>query len=209
MPCTSVVTLLACAMSAVPLLPRPAAEPAVERVVVRVYEAVRLGLAVSMRTTIVAGDILRAAGVDVTWIRCEPYDSTTPGCAAAASNRELVTRLVWTPRAEPQADGRLGDAVVEPLRGTGLLATVYADRVWRLAREAGRDPALVLGRAVAHELGHLLIGANRHARHGLMRPTWTAAEVRRNRDDDWTFGPDDVRQMRATPGRRPGHHTLD
>jgi hypothetical protein len=54
----------------------------------------------------------------------------------------------------------------------------------------------LLGRTIADELGHLLLGTNAHGSHGLMRDVWSAAEVRGDRDWDWTFVPADAETIR-------------
>ncbi len=36
--------------------------------------------------------------------------------------------------------------------------------------------AVVLGHVLAHEIGHVLLGHNGHAREGLMKATWSATE---------------------------------
>ena len=59
----------------------------------------------------------------------------------------------------------LGDAMLDRHTGTGVLATIYVDRVEWLARQAGADSRALLGRAIAHELGHLLL-ATTSARPG-------------------------------------------
>jgi hypothetical protein len=77
---------------------------------------------------------------------------------------------------------------------TGVLATVYGDRVVR--RAAGRiNQSVLLGRTIAHELGHLLLGLRTHSRSGLMREFWSDEELRRNHMPDWAFAPDDRRRM--------------
>ena len=68
-------------------------------------------------------------------------------------------------------------AVVDVDAGVGSLATVYADRVRVMAQRAGVDNAELLGRAMAHEVGHLLLGTNGHAAHGLMRASWSSVDL--------------------------------
>jgi hypothetical protein len=94
-------------------------------------------------------------------------------------------------------DESLGTALIDPATGTGVLATVYVDRVERLARGSQGDLGTLLGRAMAHEIGHLLLGRSAHAVHGLMRPRWTRAEVTRNARADWGFESQELRAMRA------------
>lgn len=47
---------------------------------------------------------------------------------------------------------------------------------------ADRRLGIVLGRALAHEIGHFLLGTHTHARRGLMRPHFDAAEFTDLRD---------------------------
>ena len=91
----------------------------------------------------------------------------------------------------------MGTALVDPATGTGVLATVYVDRVERLARGSESDLGTLLGRAMAHEIGHLLMGRATHAAHGLMRPRWTRAEIARNARTDWRFDASDLRAIRG------------
>jgi hypothetical protein len=73
--------------------------------------------------------------------------------------------------------------------------------VHAVAAEANADPAAILGRAIAHELGHLLIGTPVHSPHGLMRALWSQTELRRNRSDDWVFSADQADLMRRSAAR--------
>ena len=52
---------------------------------------------------------------------------------------------------------------------TGVLATIFVDSVELIASLSEIDATLLLGRAIAHELGHLLLGTNAHSVRGLMR----------------------------------------
>jgi hypothetical protein len=74
---------------------------------------------------------------------------------------------------------------------------VYADRVDWMAKRTGVPPPELLGRAIAHELGHLLMATSAHATHGLMRPVWSQSEVRRRRTSDWSFEPREIAAIRA------------
>jgi len=96
-----------------------------------------------------------------------------------------------------EGDESLGTALVDPATGTGVLATVFVDRVERLAGRSDGDFGMMLGRAMAHEIGHLLMGRASHASAGLMRPRWTRAEIARNATADWRFDLSDVRAIRS------------
>ena len=83
------------------------------------------------------------------------------------------------------------------LLGAGALATIYVNRVSSLARRCHLDEAMLLGRAIAHEIGHLLIGTSRHADSGLMRAAWTQQALRRDNPQDWIFASGDGERMRS------------
>jgi hypothetical protein len=65
-----------------------------------------------------------------------------------------------------------------------------------LARSCQVDVRVVLGRAIAHEIGHLLLGTNGHAPTGLMREIWSRETLQRGRTHDWVFTASDSQAMR-------------
>jgi hypothetical protein len=79
----------------------------------------------------------------------------------------------------------LGEAFIDTRERTGVLATVFVDRVEWIAGLSETDAALLLGRAIAHEIGHLLLGTNAHSVSGLMRAQWTPADIRRHASTEW------------------------
>jgi hypothetical protein len=91
----------------------------------------------------------------------------------------------------------MGFALVNIAQGVPFLATVCADLVRTVSREAHLDYQLLLGRAIAHEIGHLLLDTNRHADSGLMRAGWSNAELRGNARDDWSFGSGEIEVIRS------------
>jgi hypothetical protein len=161
---------------------------------VRVYNAGVLDPTAVPRALALAGATLSAAAVDVVWQQCGDRVS----CHAPMRPAELSLRLVRAAH-EPHVRGAmpLGDALIEPLARTGVLATIYVDRVEFLAADSGIDAATLLGRAIAHELGHLLLATTAHSTRGLMRAKWSRAEIRRREEADWSFSGPDVAAIRA------------
>jgi hypothetical protein len=86
--------------------------------------------------------------------------------------------------------------VIDVPRHSGSLGTVYEDRVGDLAAQAGVDDGELLGRAMAHEIGHMLIGTSSHARFGLMRAVWASGELRRDMPLDWMFSSKEGSELR-------------
>jgi hypothetical protein len=79
---------------------------------------------------------------------------------------------------------------------------VYADLVEGIARRAGADAATVLGRAIAHEIGHLLLNSNAHPESGLMRAAWSQRELRGSAPAHWQFLEPEIQKMRAAAQHR-------
>jgi hypothetical protein len=149
-----------------------------------------------------AAGVLAAAGIDVEWLACVG-EVVSPACNEPLAPSELSVRLVRLP-APLSADRQLqlGYSLVDTHAHDGTLATVYVDRVEWLAGEAGTDSAPLIGLAVAHEIGHLLLGTNAHARAGLMRALWSRTEIEHATASDWLFSKRQASQMRTSLARR-------
>ena len=161
-----------------------------DSITVRVYDST--GVAPNDRTAALktAAAILSRADLDAIWIVCTPARDGRhqPGCDAAPASHELVVRLTYSsPTSEDGNSRAFGNTLIDATTATGTLSTVFVDRVDWLASTGKAKRTDVLGRAIAHEIGHQLLGSNDHTPRGLMRETWTAEELTRNRPDDWQF----------------------
>ena len=158
-----------------------------------------------------ASAILADAGFTPEWVACAA-DATPVArpqrCAVPLAGAELSVRFVTgavTNRA-PELPGPrlmtpfrrpLGYSLVDPRTKSGSLATIYMDRVAWLATEAHTGLTALLGRAIAHEIGHLLLGSGEHARAGIMRAIWSREAVRDSDAADWRFLAGEATKMRA------------
>ncbi len=177
------------------------------RVVVRVYET---GIGdVALRTAAIrtAASIVEMAGVFVEWYDCTD-NGRRPVCQDARRSGNFIARIMptLTPGAplrklSVEALGAQGDepplgfAVVDPDTHAGKMATVFHDQVQAVARRTGVARSELLGRALAHEVGHLLLGVRGHSRSGIMRAVWTDDELTRDRSDDWVFASADRQKL--------------
>jgi hypothetical protein len=163
--------------------------------VVRVYDT--SGTAdVDRQTALdVARQALSAAGVHVIFKQCVPAAPNRGPCSEPLIEGERMVRIMNAgAEPAPRTEGWLGTALVDTVSKTGVLTTAFADRIARVS--AGQmDQQLLLGRVIAHELGHLLLGVRKHSDSGLMRELWTDEQVRRNKRVDWAFSPDDRQQI--------------
>jgi hypothetical protein len=159
-----------------PPLPRP--------VNVRVYRSPEVSFDVLRAALNVAASTFAAASVNVVWKVCGPGECQTPPSPA-----ERLVRLVRSPKGMSHDTRCLGDALIDSQKGTGVLATVYVDRVIDLVRRLDIDHPTLLGRTIAHEIGHLLLATNSHAKSGLMRELWSPEELVASKSGDWSLRP--------------------
>lgn len=150
---------------------------------------------------VVARQVLATASVDVMWTICVPGTCLAPMPAA------LKIRIVASRDPSRLEAHHLGYALIDSRTGVGELATVFIDRTRRLAADLGLDHRLLLGRTIAHELGHLLLATATHGNAGLMREIWSRDELLDARRGDWVFGPRDAAAIRdrltRSRSRRP------
>jgi hypothetical protein len=165
----------------------PPNTPPPRPVKVRVYQSTDVTTDVLRAALNVAEATFAAASVTVVWQVCGPSECNTP-----PSPSERLVRLVRAPKGVKQDVRCLGDALIDVQKGTGILATVYVDRVLALVQSLDVDYRTILGRTIAHELGHLLMATNAHSTSGLMRELWSPDELQASRADDWALRPVDI-----------------
>ena len=166
--------------------------------VVRLYGDPELSPYESRSALEEAKAILAHAGFAPEWITCAAGATTPPRCTVPLAGAELAVRFA-TPPPHARTVGALplGYSLVDPETQSGALATVYLDRVKWLARTSTAQVATLLGRVIAHELGHLLLGTPQHSRFGVMRAVWSREMVRDNHPGTWRFSVGEAKQMRA------------
>ena len=165
------------------------------RIVVRSYNTVGVPSSVLERAESTVQELLQEAGVDSEWRNCRtnrgPSSHLPDLCDEVLNASELIVRVVRAPDAV--AGGReLGYSHVDPYRRQGTLATVFADRVRPLATALRIDEGTLLGRAMTHEIGHLLLGSLEHSATGLMRGDWHTVG---RRATDWYFSALEVMRL--------------
>ena len=130
-----------------------------------------------------AGEIWRAAGVDIVWQRstgtvaAKPSVRITIGNWAGAGMREDKSMplgwIVFT-------DGEPEHEIYVSYTNAALLLDASRGNISPSNQmpRAERETLLAraLGRAMAHELGHFLLGSSAHSAHGLMRAKRTATD---------------------------------
>lgn len=140
--------------------------------------------------------IFRNARIRLTWVK----SSESAGRFADESS-VLVLRIVGYPASQSVSPNALGFAVTH--RGDSTCASLFRDRVLAMVGRGGPcSEADLLGHAMAHELGHLLLGSSAHSRYGLMAGRWSATDLNRASVGDLLFSPAEAALMRAEAVRR-------
>ena len=192
------IVLLTSRVHAAPPAKTPAGDTSTNPVVtIRLYDSAALPAATRATSLAVATSILNTAGLGIEWLACEmPAGIDIYPCARPVESAELIVHLTRGPSETPARRVELGHSLVDTGARAGSLATIYVDRAARFAREWRAREGVVIGRAVAHELGHLLLGTGRHTDTGLMRAVWTPAANRPEVARDWSFTREDAAAMR-------------
>ena len=181
--------------------------------IVRMYDSGSLPDADRHVAIDVATQVLLAAEIPTTWPQC-PAPRPTPRPAVAATQDaftcdkpiapgEVAVRFVLrSMQGHPTGSLPLGYSLVDARHHRGTLATIYLDRLDWVAADAGVPRGVLLGRAIAHEIGHLLLGTNAHAGSGLMRARWSRRTLEHGGPADWLFSTAEAVLMRSALAER-------
>jgi hypothetical protein len=173
------VALMLVASAAPPLHGAAPDEAGPQRPVVR-----SLMLHVSAHTTVPVYTLERAQrellaifekiGVDVDWVGCG-LDRRN---SSASESGPAIRLAMVSGRSEPMRGipaSILGAVVREDNAHEAVL--VLFDRIERASDKHALDTGLVLGHAMAHEVGHLLLPRQAHGPAGLMRASWRTEDL--------------------------------
>jgi hypothetical protein len=116
-----------------------------------------------------AARIFAKAGVHLEWHECPVparAETANSACAAPLAPSDLQLRIVKRVSLMPNhAGAEIGGFTV------GNLATVQMEPLLEAGRPTACLPYQMLGRAIAHEFGHALLGAG-HSSRGIMQARW-------------------------------------
>ena len=149
-----------------------------------------------------AARIFERAGISLEWIECR-----VPGRIEGAActepmlpGRDLMLRLVDRGPARGERVVALGESMLDREQRSGVLMTIDVFPVRAVAEQAFTAVQTLLGRAIAHEIGHLLLGSGSHPRSGLMRAFWSRDELRGIKPANWGFSAREAAHMRQAVG---------
>lgn len=170
---------------ALPLGPNP-------RVVVHVCPEVSISDGLAGSAISEASRILRSSGITFTW-----SVERSPAACLYTPAVDLIVRIV----SDAPSDVPANQLAVANWHGLRRSATIYSDRAMTFR---GQQPLLFLGigRAIAHEITHLLLPAeDSHAHYGLMRPHWSTQDFGTGAGGCFSLTPEAVAAMQREAGR--------
>jgi hypothetical protein len=150
------------------------------RLVFRVYNYADVSQQALGTSEKVAGAIFANAGVETAWVDC-PLSKEEfrqyPGCQSEMRATDVVLRILPGSMAKRlQVWGEpLGFGQACPEAEPACEVSVFYDEVEKLAR-SGYRADLILGHVIAHEAGHVLLGAG-HSQDGIMRAQWSSDDL--------------------------------
>ena len=170
-------------------------------ITLRVYDYVRLNRPTLLAAEEEAAAILAQAGLEAHWVDC-PTSGTEldnyPDCPSTWKANDFVLRVLPKAMVELRAKWQEALGSTPECDAVGTCATsIFHDRVKSMAEGANATLQVLLGRAMAHEIGHLLLGANSHSRTGIMRASWSGRDLSLDGRPYLLFTPEQSRRMKA------------
>ncbi len=148
-----------------------------------------------------AARIYQVAGIEIQWLDCplSPAEASRfPACQVLPGPTRLALRILSQFMAERlrQAQDSFGFALYPDDGSFATVANVFGHDAEQLANRRGTRLGVILGHLVAHELGHLLLGAGSHSSSGIMHVPWHLKELEIISRGLMMFTPQEADRMR-------------
>lgn len=170
-------------------------------ITLRIYDYVLVSRPVLQAAESEATAILAQAGLEARWVDCPTSEAELdnyPDCQSAWQANDFVLRVLPKAMVDSRAKWQEALGYTPECGGVGTCTgSVFYDRVTGLAEGANATLPALLGRAMAHEIGHLLLGANSHSRTGIMRAFWSGQDLALGGRPYLLFTPEQSRQMKT------------
>jgi hypothetical protein len=166
------------------------------------YNCARFSNATLEEAEAVAARVLFIAGIETRWSQCRESEADSnagPNPCRLEGGQGIYLLLI--PRAMPAhwASGKtsLGFSIIPGGGKKGDTAYVFPHRVEEIAAAGRVSASQVLGHAMAHEIGHLLLNSNEHSDVGIMQADWCYEQTELLRNGRLWFTSAQSRRMRA------------
>jgi len=155
----------------------------------------------------VADEVYRPADVTIDWLDCTPAlegSAGPPDCEGEMRASLIVIQLVPEKMAKgvPVRGSVFGYAPLGAPDQLSHRATLFWDRIRDYCTAFATDAEALLGTAIAHEIGHLLLGPDKHSPGGMMRCPWRRQDVASAARGRLVFTPAELSLVREGARRR-------
>jgi hypothetical protein len=150
-----------------------------------------------------AASLFASTGDRIVWLEY-PDKNRLVHPSIAHSTADLFVRILFASKLKRvrriSAVDMMGESIVTsgnewPVHGR--IANLFFDRVKHVSTLWGLSSGEVLGDAIAHELGHLLLGIG-HSRQGIMKALWTFQDLDLARRGKLRFSAEQLAALKRT-----------
>lgn len=124
-----------------------------------------------------ASRVFRDVGIEIIWLNC-PQDTVREAvlgrCVEVSFPLHLHLGILRGSRGLKVSTVGISFSGDD---GQGCHADLFNEAIQHLREETHVSASVILGHAMAHELGHLLLGTNSHSSIGLMRARWDREDL--------------------------------
>jgi len=149
--------------------------------------------------------ILARSGVQLIWLSCEAglADPTSADPCLRQTGPLEFWFFIVVRRPRGNSVEMVGFTDWDESSTKGLAGAFYPSAALLAQRYRNDcDVYQILGAAIAHEVGHLILGANAHSSLGLMQAVWDAAQVKRISTGALNFTPDQSKRLQNAIGTK-------
>ena len=171
--------------------------PESARVSISVYNEAEVPAEVLTQAENEASQVFRQAGIEVRWLNCRipaVSEEASRACREAVFPEHLHLRIV---RKSFGLRGETMGISFQADDGSGCYADLFYEPMELLHQSNATDLASLLGHVAAHEIGHLLLGANSHSGAGIMHAHWTPEELASAKAGRMVFSGQESLRMKA------------
>jgi hypothetical protein len=169
------------------------------RLRVRVYNYAEVPPTTLALTEQIAGEIFLRTGTELLWVDCPVSEQEIErmlGCRSVPASMALTPKIVpeWMAIGFHRPSAQCGLTI----QGHG--SYVFFHRVQAFTQSADVSLAVILGYVVAHELGHLVLGAGSHSATGIMSENFHPKQSKRGESTaPLSFSPEQSERIRTRP----------
>jgi len=144
-----------------------------------------------------ASRIFAQAGIDLRWILCGRQEESVEqqrACSQTLFPEHLHVHIV---NSDPHLKGSVFGISFIAADNIGSQADVFYTKIAGFQSINLVEPGTLLDHAIAHELGHLLLGSNSHSPTGLMSADWRTADLIHMQQGGLVFSVEQSLKMKA------------